>query len=128
MQLKPTYSTYRNEVVPQPKPPHVLDTTKAEIIRKACAEYLDIDVTVLASKWRKREIVEIRQIGMSITSNNTKLTLKSIGNYYGGRDHSTVIFAKQTVSDLCETDTVFLGKVRRIQTLIEKRFPLHFKF
>ena len=128
MQLTPTYTTYRSAVVVRQKPLEKSDTEKAEIIRKICAEYLGIDVTVLAGKWRKREVVEIRQISMAITKRNTKITLQSIGNYHGGRDHSTVIHAKDLVSDLCETDKHFLLKVRTIQTMIEKHFTLTSKF
>ena len=128
MQLTATYNTYRSAVVVRPKPLEKSDTEKAEIIRKICAEYLGIDVTVLAGKWRKREVVEIRQIAMTITKHNTKLTLKSVGNYYGGRDHSTTSHAKDLVSDLCETDKHFLLKVRTIQNIIEKHFTLTSKF
>ena len=128
MQLTPTYSTYRNEVVPRPKPPQINDMQKAEIIRQICAEYLGIDVTVLAGKWRKREVVEMRQIGMAITKHNTKLSLQSVGNYYGGRNHATIIHAKDLVGDLCETDKTFLLKVRTIQSMIEKHFTLTSKF
>ena len=34
----------------------------------------------------------------------TNLPLKSIGYHFGGRDHSTVIHAVQTISDMLETD------------------------
>ena len=128
MQLTPTYSTYRSAVVVRQKPLEKSDTVKAEIIRQICAEYAGIDVTVLTSKWRKSEVVEMRQIGMAITKQNTNLTLKSVGSYYGGRDHSTIIHAKGTVSDLCETDKTFLLKVRTIQNIIEKHFTLTSKF
>ena len=128
MQLTATYSTYRNEVVPRPKPPQINDMQKAEIIRKICAEYLGIAVTVLTSKWRKSEVVEMRQIGMAVTYTNTRLTLKHIGNNYGGRDYSTVIHARNNIGDLCETDKHFLLKVRTIQNIIEKHFTLTSKF
>lgn len=128
MQLTPTYSTYRSAVVVRQKPPQKTDMQKAEIIRKICAEYAGIDVTVLTSKWRKSEVVEMRQIGMAVTYTNTRLTLKHIGNNYGGRDYSTVIHARNNISDLCETDKHFLLKVRTIQNIIEKHFTLTSKF
>ena len=128
MQLTANYTTYRSAVVVRQKPLEKSDTVKAEIIRQICAEYLGIDVTVLAGKWRKREVVEMRQIGMAVTYTNTRLTLKSIGGYYGGRDYSTVIHARNNISDLCETDKHFLLKVRTIQNIIEKHFTLTSKF
>lgn len=128
MQLTATYSTYRNAVVVRQRLPQINDMQTAEIIRQICAEYAAIDVTVLAGKWRKREVVEMRQIGMAITKNNTKLSLQSVGNYYGGRNHATIIHAKDLVGDLCETDKHFLLKVRTIQNMIEKHFTLTSKF
>jgi chromosomal replication initiator protein len=41
----------------------------------------------------------------------TKHSLKAIGDYFGGRDHSTVIHSCQTVEDLMETDRRFKGFV-----------------
>ncbi|HZH55065.1 MAG TPA: helix-turn-helix domain-containing protein, partial [Sphingobacteriaceae bacterium] len=47
--------------------------------------------------------------------NHTKSSLKSIGAFFGGRDHSTVIYACQTVEDLIETDKKFKSYVQDIQ-------------
>lgn len=44
----------------------------------------------------------------------TKASLKSIGTYFGGRDHSTVIHACQTVNDLIDTDKKFKNDVEEI--------------
>lgn len=128
MQLKPTYSTYRNEVVPRPKPPHYTDLEKAEIIHTVVAKYINVSKEVLSSKWRKREVTEARQIGMTITKLNTSLSLKTIGRQYGGRDHSTVCSARDTVFDLSDTDPDFLNKVRRVQRLVEDYFILTSRF
>lgn len=60
--------------------------------------------TEVKGRSRKREIVEIRQAAMYLMSLYTKSSLKYIGNYFGGRDHSTTIHAKRTWSALMDTD------------------------
>ena len=51
----------------------------------------------LQRKSRKREYAEPRQVAMYLLSKYTTMTLKSIGNMFGGRDHSTVIHAQRAV-------------------------------
>ena len=62
-------------------------------------------------KTRKREIVQARQITMYLAKAFTKNSLKTIGEHFGGRDHTTVIHSCQTVKDLMDTDTVFRENV-----------------
>jgi len=72
---------------------------------------LYIPVERLRNGTRKREVVEARHIAMSISRDVYKFgTLTSIGLYFGGRHHSTVIHACDLVSDLVKTDKDFKQK------------------
>ena len=128
MQLEPTYSIYRNEFAIKSKNKFWNDNEKAELIKNVCANLINIEPEILGAKTRKREIVEARQIAMTLTKLNTGLTLKNIGLRYGGRDHSTVIHALQTVHDLVETDKGFKQKVKHFQQSIQMYFRLQNKF
>lgn len=86
-----------------------------ESIQKLVCEYFELPQEMLKSKSRKRELVQARQISMYLAKSHTKSSLKSIGQYFGGRDHSTVIYACQTVDDLIETDKKFRSYVSDIQ-------------
>jgi len=86
-----------------------------DYIQKLVCEYFEVPVEMVKSKTRKREIVQARQISMYLAKNHTKTSLKSIGAYFGGRDHSTVIYACQTVEDLIDTDKKFKAYVQDIQ-------------
>lgn len=86
-----------------------------EYIQKLVCEYFEIPVDAVKSKSRKREIVQARQISMYLAKSHTKASLKSIGQFFGGRDHSTVIYACQTVDDLIDTDKKFKSWVQDIQ-------------
>lgn len=94
-----------------------------EYIQKLVCDYFGISIDMVKSKTRKREIVQARQISMYFAKDLTKSSLKTIGMHFGGRDHSTVIHACQTVNDLMETDKKFkldvdeLSKRIKINTL-----------
>ena len=93
-----------------------VDVSLSKIQSTVC-EYFNISPEALASKTRKREISQARQIAMYLGRNLTKKSLASIGNEIGGRDHATVLHACNTVSDLIETDRNF----RQYVSDIEKR-------
>jgi chromosomal replication initiator protein len=86
-----------------------------EYIQSLVCEYFEVPIDMVKSKTRKREIVQARQISMYLAKLHTKTSLKSIGAFFGGRDHSTVIYACQTVDDLIDTDKKFKAYVADIQ-------------
>jgi chromosomal replication initiator protein len=58
----------------------------------------------LKGKCRKKQNVFPRQVAMYMLKELTNLPLKSIGYHFGGRDHSTVIHAVQSISEAIESD------------------------
>jgi len=86
-----------------------------DYIQKLVCEYFEVPIEMVKSQTRKREIVQADQISMYLSKSHTKTSLKSIGAFFGGRDHSTVIYACQTVEDLIDTDKKFKGYVADIQ-------------
>jgi chromosomal replication initiator protein len=82
-----------------------------DFIQKTVSDYYGIKLEDLKAKTRKKEIVTARQVAMYFSKEFTNHSLKSIGYHFGGRDHSTVIHAVQTVNDLMETDTSFKNAV-----------------
>ena len=75
----------------------------AEIQRMVC-DHFNIEFDKLQSKSRLGDVVNARQIAMYLTKKFTKNSLKSIGSYYGKRDHTTVIHSIQKVDDFLNTD------------------------
>ena len=92
-----------------------------DFIQKTCADYYDIKLIDLKAKTRKKEIVTARQVAMYFSKEFTNHSLKSIGYHFGGRDHSTVIHAVQTVNDLIETDTTFKAAVNELRKKFKMR-------
>jgi chromosomal replication initiator protein len=89
-----------------------------ESIQKIVCDYLKIPIDQVKAKTRKREIVQARQISMFFAKELTKASLKTIGMHFGGRDHSTVIHAVQTVNDLMVTDKEFKIHIEELKKRI----------
>ena len=90
-----------------------------ETIQKMVCEYFDVPYDKLLQKTRKREIVQARQITMYLAKAFTKNSLKTIGEHFGGRDHTTVIHSCQTVKDLMDTDGLFRDNVMELQQKVQ---------
>ncbi len=86
-----------------------------DYIQKTVSEYFKIPVDMLKAKTRKKEIVMARQLAMYFSKEYTSHSLKTIGYHFGGRDHSTVIHAVQTVNDMYDTDQSFKKAVDELR-------------
>jgi len=95
-----------------------------DYIQKTVAAHYNISLEDLKSKSRKRELVTARQIAMYFAKKYTNHSLKSIGYYFGGRDHSTVIHALQTVNNILDTEPHFKLSFKDLQRKIKFKVPL----
>ncbi len=93
--------------------------TIEEIQRVVCG-HLGIPEDLIRAKTRKQEIVNARQIAMYLTKELTNSSLKTIGLHFGGRDHSTVIHAYQTVEDGMNTDPKQKLLVTQLRSKLER--------
>jgi chromosomal replication initiator protein len=73
-------------------------------IQKTVAEYFKIRTSDLLSIKRSRTIARPRQIAMALAKELTNHSLPEIGEAFGGRDHTTVLYATRKVAELRETD------------------------
>lgn len=90
-----------------------------DTIQKMVCDFFDVPYEKLLQKTRKREIVQARQITMFLAKAFTKNSLKTIGEHFGGRDHTTVIHSCQTVKDLMDTDSSFKESVMELQQKVQ---------
>jgi chromosomal replication initiator protein len=74
-------------------------------IQKTVAEYFKIRSSDLLSSKRSRTIARPRQIAMALAKELTNHSLPEIGEAFGGRDHTTVLYATRKVAELRESDT-----------------------
>jgi len=85
-----------------------------ESIHKKCAEYFKLTPELLLAKKKTQEIAMARQVAMYISRLLTDHSLKSIGSFFGGRDHSTVIHACEIVSGRMKSDGKFRQEVEQL--------------
>jgi len=75
-----------------------------ENIQKTVADYFKIRVADLLSKRRSRSIARPRQIAMTLAKELTNHSLPEIGDAFGGRDHTTVLYGCRRIKALRETE------------------------
>ncbi len=88
-----------NEIAPPDK-----KVLTIESIVEYTATVFNLSSDHLRAKTRKKDIVRARQIAMYLAKQMTNHSLITIGLHFGGRDHSTVIHAINTIEELIQKD------------------------
>jgi chromosomal replication initiator protein len=70
-----------------------------ENIQKTVADYYKIKISDMVGKKRSRNFSKPRQIAMTLTRELTNLSYPEIGNYFGGRHHTTVMHACEEIEE-----------------------------
>lgn len=73
--------------------------TSARKISEVVAEFYNISIEDLVKQSRKKEFVKPRQIAMYIIRKELDSSFPSIGDFFGGRDHTTVMHAVEKIQD-----------------------------
>ena len=84
-------------------------------IQRVVCEFFDLPEDLLRAKTRKQEVVIARQVAMYLAKELTNSSLKTIGLHFGGRDHSTVIHAYQSVQNHLSADSMFKQNVEQLR-------------
>lgn len=77
-----------------------------ENIQKIVAEYYKIRVADLHSKRRTRSVARPRQVAMALAKQLTNHSLPEIGDAFGGRDHTTVLYACRKIEELRSQEVI----------------------
>ena len=91
----------------------------ADIIIDATAKYYRIKISDILGKKRTRNIARPRQVAMSLTKELTNLSLPSIGDAFGGRDHTTVMHGVKAVAKLREDDPELAQDYEKLLIMIQ---------
>ena len=73
-------------------------------IQRTVAEYYKIRTSDLLSGKRSRTIARPRQVAMTLSKELTNHSLPEIGQAFGGRDHTTVLYATRKIAELRDSD------------------------
>jgi chromosomal replication initiator protein len=91
-------------IVPVLNPPVEKIAASPDIILKTIAESYHVSVEDLKGNSRRREISVARQIGMYLMRQHTDLSLPRIGEAFGGKDHTTVMYSCDKINQLQQKD------------------------
>jgi chromosomal replication initiator protein len=92
-----------------------------QLIMDEVADYFSLTVEDLCSPSRSRQLVTARQIAMYLARELTDLSLPRIGKAFGGRDHTTVMHAKQKIAGLMQERRTIYDQVQELTNRIKTR-------
>lgn len=87
----------------------------AEEIIEAVADHFGIDNSRILGRERSREVAFPRQIAMYLIREETGASLPKIGDTMGGRDHTTILYGCEKITDMLETDDLLRKQVGAIR-------------
>lgn len=90
-------------------------------ILKCVSDYFQLDPKDILGKKKTKDIVNARQIVVYLIYNLLSVPLETIGNFLGGRDHTTIIYSRDKVTKLVETDLKYANYVKDLNELIKKK-------
>ena len=93
----------------------------SDLVISVAAEYFDVSPEEICSASRSRPLVTARQTAMYLCRELTDLSLPKIGERFGGRDHSTVIFAVNKVRQQMQERESSFEQVRELTTRIRQQ-------
>ncbi len=99
------------------------DIITIDQVVKATCEYFRVKREDLIGKKKNKEIVVPRQICIYLICDilGQSVPLASIGEYFGGRDHTTVMHARDKISEEIKTSDVTAAQVKDIRDKIYNR-------
>jgi chromosomal replication initiator protein len=99
-------------------PSQKIETTP-EIILNVVADALSVSIDDLKGNSRRREISWARQIAMYLMRQLTNLSLPKIGEEFGGKDHTTVMYSCEKIAQLQETDQNLIQTLHQLSDRIQ---------
>lgn len=91
-------------IVPEQSDIEEEDSINVAKVKKVVANYYNITITDLASTTRKAEILFPRQVAIYLIRTLYNIPLQKIGDFFGGKDHTTISHGFDKIKKLIDTD------------------------
>ncbi len=89
------------------------------IVDATCA-YYNIKRADIVGKKKMKNIALARQIAIYLINDILGLPLTSIASYFG-KDHTTVMYARDKITSLCKSDPIIQAQVNDVRAMIQKK-------
>jgi chromosomal replication initiator protein len=105
-------------LIPVLNPPAERIESSPKAVIKSVSDAFKISIEDLKSNSRRREISLARQVGMYLMRQHTDLSLPKIGEQFGGKDHTTVMYSCDKIAQLIKRDLNLAQTVREVSDRI----------
>lgn len=114
---RPSIDQIKSILVSIITPPKKRGVSAKKII-EVVSDFYNVEPVDLLKQSRKKEYVNPRQIAMYIIRKELETSLPSIGEFFGGRDHTTVIHAIDKIERIIKEKTSFKQEIDLIRDRI----------
>jgi chromosomal replication initiator protein len=91
-----------------------------DFIQRCVSEEFGVSLQDLKARRRNKNIVLPRQIAMYLSRTLTDLSLPEIGNFFGGKDHTTVLHSYNKIKGDLNKNGVLKDRVERVIQIIKQ--------
>lgn len=93
-------------------------TASVKDVIRVVSDFYNIEESSLFEKTRRKEVVKPRQIAMYILREDFNISYPTIGEKFGGRDHTTVIHSCEKVKNDVKQDAVLTEELGQIRAML----------
>lgn len=102
-------------ILPEEKPRPIT----VELVQKTVSKYYKIKESTIKGKKRIRSIVFPRQIAMYLCRELTEDSFPEIGAKFGGKDHTTVMYAWRKIVEQAKKDEVLSNELKELENILK---------
>lgn len=93
-------------------------TVSVKDVVRAVSAFYNIEEATIYNKTRRQEVVKPRQVAMYILREDYSVSFPSIGQKFGGRDHTTAIHSCEKIREELKNNSELAGEINQIRAMI----------
>jgi chromosomal replication initiator protein len=101
--------------------PSIPPSKSIKTIQRVVSAYFNVDVSVLISHRRDKAAVIPRHVACFFSIRHTRHSLSQIGEKFGGRDHTTILYAKRKIQSKMDKSPEFADTINKIESIFSSR-------